>query len=219
MISSILDLPHDASPRVLLLGAHCDDIEIGCGGTLQVLAARFPTMQLRWTVLSAQGERAAETKLAAERLLPPSVSVQFDLRTFRESYFPYIGAEIKDAIQSVSGEFKPDLVMTHRASDRHQDHRLVSELTSNAFRDQLILEYEVVKYDGDLTSPNVFVPLDREQSRRKVAALLETFASQRAKYWFTEETFVALMRLRGVECRAPSGYAEAFHCRKLRLLA
>jgi len=219
MISSILDLPAGASPRILLLAAHCDDIEIGCGGTLQVLAARFPTMQLRWTVLSAPSERAAETKLAAERLLPPSVSIQFDLRTFRESYFPYIGAEIKDAMQTVGGEFGPDLVMTHWALDKHQDHRLVSELTSNAFRDHLILEYEVVKYDGDLASPNVFVPVTPEQVRKKVAIVLDAFASQRSKFWFTEETFLALMRLRGVECRSPSGYAEAFHCRKLRLMA
>lgn len=219
MISSILDLPAGASPRILLLGAHCDDIEIGCGGTLQVLAARFPTMALRWTVLSAPAERAAETRRAAELLLPKSVSIQFDLRSFRESYFPYIGAEIKDFVQSISGQFNPDLVLTHRASDKHQDHRLVSELTSNAFRDQLILEYEIAKYDGDLSSPNVFVPIDAQQLRKKVATIMDAFSSQRSKFWFTEETFVALMRLRGVESRSASGYAEAFHCRKLRLLA
>lgn len=219
MISSILDLPDGSSPRVLVLGAHCDDIEIGCGATLQVLAARFPTMDLRWTVLSAPNERAAETKLAAKLLLPKGVSIRFDLRTFRESYFPYIGAEIKDFVQSIGGEFKPDLIFTHSALDKHQDHRVVSELTNNAFRDQLILEYEVAKYDGDLTSPNVFVPVNAEQLRKKVAALMDAFTSQRSKFWFTEETFVALMRLRGVESRSPSGYAEAFHCRKLRLLA
>jgi LmbE family N-acetylglucosaminyl deacetylase len=176
-------------------------------------------MELRWTVLSAVGERAAETRLAAQLLLPQGVSIQFDLRTFRESYFPYIGAEIKDFIQSIGGQFRPDLVLTHSALDRHQDHRLVSELTSNAFRDQLILEYEVAKYDGDLTSPNVFVPVSAEQLRKKVAALMDAFTSQRSKFWFTEETFVALLRLRGVESHSPSGYAEAFHCRKLRLLA
>ena len=176
-------------------------------------------MELRWTVLSAPAERAAETKRAAELLLPKSVSIQFDLRTFRESYFPYIGAEIKDFVQSIGGQFNPELVLTHWASDKHQDHRLVSELTSNAFRDQLILEYEVAKYDGDLASPNVFVAVDAQQLRKKVATVMDAFASQRSKFWFTEETFVALMRLRGVESRSPSGYAEAFHCRKLRLLA
>jgi LmbE family N-acetylglucosaminyl deacetylase len=219
MIPSLLNLAADSSPRVLLLGAHSDDIEIGCGATLQVLAARFPSLELRWTVLSATGERAAETKRAAKLLLPESVSIQFDLRTFRESYFPYIGAEIKDFVQSLSGQFKPDLIFTHSMADKHQDHRVVSELTSNAYRDHLILEYEVAKYDGDLASPNVFVPASAEQVRKKIGALMEAFRSQSSKFWFTEETFTSLLRLRGVESRSLSGYAEAFHCRKLRLLA
>ena len=215
-----LTLPVASAPfHILCIGAHCDDIEIGCGATLQVLAARFPSLELHWTVLSATGERAAETKRAARLLLPESVSIQFELQAFRESYFPYVGADIKEFVQGLSGRFEPDLIFTHSMSDRHQDHRVVSELTSNAYRDHLILEYEVAKYDGDLTSPNVFVPAGAEQMRKKVGALMEAFPSQRSKYWFTEETFTSLMRLRGIESRSPSGYAEAFHCRKLRLLA
>jgi LmbE family N-acetylglucosaminyl deacetylase len=219
MIPSLLELAPGASPRILLLGAHCDDIEIGCGATLQVLAARYPAMELRWTVFSTPGERAAETRKAARLLLPDGIPIEFDLRTFRESYFPYIGAEIKDCVQSISREFSPDLIFTHSADDKHQDHRLISELTRNAYRDHLILEYEVSKYDADLSSPNVFVPASREQVNKKVTSLMDAFASQRTKYWFTEDTFTSLMRLRGVESRSPSGYAEAFHCSKLRLLA
>lgn len=219
MTPSFLQLPLGVSPRILLLGAHCDDIEIGCGATLQVLAARYPAMELRWTVFSTPEERAAETRRAAKLLLPADMPIQFDLRTFRESYFPYIGAEIKECMQSISSEFRPDLIFTHFSEDKHQDHRLVSELTRNAYRDHLILEYEVVKYDGDLASPNIFVPVSHEQLTKKVSSLMDAFASQRTKYWFTEETFTSLMRLRGIESQSPSGYAEAFHCRKLRFLA
>src|SRR5215471_9728061 len=150
MIASFPEINSGRPPRVLLLGAHSDDIEIGCGGTVQVLAARFPAMELRWTVFSAAGERAAETRRAAELLLPKNASIQFDLRTFRESYFPYLGADIKDFMQSMSSQYSPDLIFTHFADDKHQDHRIVSELTRNAFRDHLILEYEVAKYAGDL---------------------------------------------------------------------
>jgi LmbE family N-acetylglucosaminyl deacetylase len=207
-----------AAPRLLLLGAHSDDIEIGCGGTLQVLAETYPGIQIRWTVFSATGERAAETRRAAELLLPPGAAIRFDIQTFRESYFPYVGAEIKDHVESIKREFSPDLVFTHAANDKHQDHRLISELTRNAYRDHLILEYEVMKYDGDLTSPNVFVPLRPEQVDKKVRALMEAFQSQRKKHWFTTDAFSSLMRLRGVESNSPSGLAEAFHCNKLRFL-
>lgn len=219
MITSLLDIPVGRAPRVLLIGAHCDDIEIGCGATLQVLVSRFPALELRWTVFSAPVERAEETKRAAELLLPAGTKIQFDLHAFRESYFPYVGAEVKDCMQAIAVRFSPDLVLTHFAGDKHQDHRLLSELTANAFRDHLIFEYEIVKYDADLAQPNVFVPVSREQMDRKVAALMGVFSSQTTKYWFTEETFTSLMRLRGIESRSPSGYAEAFHCRKLRMLA
>jgi LmbE family N-acetylglucosaminyl deacetylase len=202
-----------------MLGAHCDDIEIGCGATLQVLAELFPAMELRWTVFSAPDERAAETRRAAELLLPNSVSIRFDLLGFRESYFPYIGAEIKECMQSMSAQFSPDLIFTHCGGDKHQDHRTVCELTRNAYRDHLILEYEVAKYDGDLASPNVFVPASLQQLTKKLSTITAAFVSQKGKYWFTEDTFSSLMRLRGVESRSPTGYAEAFHCQKLRLFA
>jgi len=216
MIPSLFALPSDAQPRVLMLGAHCDDVEIGCAGTLQVLATRFPAMSIRWIVLSSPAQRASETKNAAAQILPTGTDLQLEFRAFKESYFPYIGAEIKDCIEAIAKDFRPDVVFTHHTQDRHQDHRLVAELTHNAFRDHVILEYEVVKYDGDLGSPNVFVPVSREQLETKVRGLMSAYESQRTKFWFTEDTFTSLMRLRGVESRSPTGFAEAFHCRKLR---
>jgi LmbE family N-acetylglucosaminyl deacetylase len=217
MIASTIAL-HDGAPkRVLLLGAHSDDIEIGCGATLQALVEKYPGIELRWTVFSSTDERAAETKRAAALLLPRGSAIQFDIRSFRESYFPYIGAEIKDCVESIKREFSPDVIFTHAANDKHQDHRLISELTRNAYRDHLILEFEVMKYDGDLTSPNVFVPVLREQADKKVHALMDSFRSQRHKHWFTADAFMSLMRLRGIEANSPSGFAEAFFCQKLRL--
>jgi LmbE family N-acetylglucosaminyl deacetylase len=219
MTPSLFRFPNGAAPRLLLLGAHSDDIEIGCGATLQVLAAMYPRMELRWTVLSAPGERAAETKHAARLLLGDNVSVQTDLHDFRESYFPYVGVDVKECMDAIGREFNPDIVFTHCEHDKHQDHRIVSELTYNTYRDHLILEYEVMKYDGDLGSPNVFVPVTPQQMETKVHALLTAFRSQSTKYWFTKDTFMALPRLRGVESRSPTGFAEAFYCRKLRLFA
>jgi len=219
MIGTHFQLPSDRAPRILLLGAHCDDIEIGCGGTLQVLAELYPRCELRWSVFNSNEERAEETRRAAAMLLPGAPRIHFDIQTFRNSYFPYIGAEVKDHMEAIKRDFAPDLILTHFENDRHQDHRVVSELTRNAYRDHLILEYEIVKYDGDLASPSVFVPLTREQAERKIEVLMTAFASQRARPWFTPDAFRALLRLRGIEANAPGGYAEAFHCRKLRLLA
>ena len=216
MITSLLDFPD--APRILLLGAHCDDIEIGCGATLQVLLAQYPEAQLRWTVFSSSREREAETRRAAELLLPSDTRIEFDIQSFRNSYFPYVGAEVKEHMEAVKRELEPDLIFTHFESDRHQDHRVVSELTRNAYRDHLILEYEVFKYDGDLASPNIFVPVSREQADRKVQSLTEAFVSQRDRHWFTADAFMSLMRLRGIESSSPTRYAEAFHCRKFRLL-
>jgi LmbE family N-acetylglucosaminyl deacetylase len=219
MITADLGLPAGSAPRILLLGAHCDDIEIGCGGTLQVLAALYPRGEFRWSVFSSTEERAEETRRAAAMLLPDTVRVQFDIQRFRNSYFPYVGAAVKDHMETIKREFAPDLILTHFEKDRHQDHRVVSELTRNAYRDHLILEYEIVKYDGDLESPNVFVPLTGEQVEKKIDALMTAFPSQRGHHWFTPDTFKALLRVRGIEANAPSGFAEGFHCRKLRLLA
>ena len=207
------------TPRALFLGAHSDDIEIGCGGALQVLTEEYPGVELRWTVFSSTPERAAETRRAIELLLPRGTNVRVDTLGFRESYFPYVGAEIKDSIEGIRREFSPDVVFTHFGEDKHQDHRLVSEVTRNAYRDHLIVEYEILKYDGDLASPNVFVPLRVDQVEKKVQVLLDAFPSQRSKQWFTADAFKAILRLRGIESNAPSGFAEAFHCRKLRWLA
>jgi LmbE family N-acetylglucosaminyl deacetylase len=219
MITSHLQFPSDRAPRILLLGAHCDDIEIGCGGMLQVLAERFPHSELRWSVFNSDTERAEETRRAAAMLLPGTIRVHFDIQTFRNSYFPYIGDQVKDHMEVLKREFSPDLILTHFENDRHQDHRVISELTRNAYRDHLILEYEVVKYDGDLASPSVFVPLTRQHVERKIDVLMTAFPSQRERHWFTPDAFRSLLRLRGIEANAPDGYAEAFHCRKQRFLA
>jgi LmbE family N-acetylglucosaminyl deacetylase len=217
MITS-LPVLSSSTPRALFLGAHSDDIEIGCGGALQVLAEQYPDIELRWTVFSATPERAAETRRAVELLLPRGINIRVDTLGFRESYFPYIGAEIKDSVEAIKREFSPDVIFTHFGGDKHQDHRLISEVTRNAYRDHLILEYEILKYDGDLASPNVFVPLRLDHVEKKVQTLLDAFASQRAKQWFTADAFKAVLRLRGIESNAASGFAEGFHCPKLRWL-
>lgn len=202
--------------KVLCLGAHCDDIEIGCGGTLAALARSGRPMRVDWVVFSSDGVREAESRCAARALLGP-VESTFRIMQFRDGFFPYAGEAIKDCFESLKRELQPDLILTHYGGDRHQDHRLICELTWNTFRRHLILEYEIPKYDGDLGSPNVFVPLPLSVCRHKWAVLMDSFASQAGHQWFTKETFQALMRLRGVECNAPEGYAEAFYGRKLPL--
>ena len=192
--------------RVLAIGAHADDIEIGCGGTLLRLAE---TAEQHWLVLSAGGDRAAEAQASAT-----AFGAQVEVQGFRDAFLRY-GGEVKEFFEELKGRFEPDLILTHHEADRHQDHRLVAELTWNTFRDHLILEYEVPKYDGDFGTPSVFVPLEDAQARRKVDLLLESFPSQAEKRWFTEDLFMGLMRLRGMECNSPSGLAEAFYARKL----
>jgi LmbE family N-acetylglucosaminyl deacetylase len=197
---------------VLALGAHADDIEIGCGGLLLRLAAEVPVFELTWVVLSGQGERAAEARAGAAAFGATTVEIE----DFEDAFFKY-GREVKEHFERLKARVSPDLVLTHQGSDLHQDHRLVAELTWNTFRDQLILEYEIPKYDGDLGTPNAFVPLAEAYARRKIDALLRSFPSQASKPWFDESLFRALLRLRGMECRSPSGLAEAFYARKLVL--
>jgi len=197
---------------VLALGAHADDIEIGCGGLLLRLAAEVPVFELTWVVLSGQGERAAEARAGAAAFGATTVEIE----DFEDAFFKY-GREVKEHFERLKARVSPDLVLTHQGSDLHQDHRLVAELTWNTFRDQLILEYEIPKYDGDLGTPNAFVPLAEAHARRKIDALLRSFPSQASKPWFDESLFRALLRLRGMECRSPSGLAEAFYARKLVL--
>jgi LmbE family N-acetylglucosaminyl deacetylase len=200
---------------VLCLGAHADDIEIGAGGALARLLAERAEPQVTWVVFSAAGERKEEAGASAERYLGPrGGQSRFLTCSFRDGYFPFEGAAIKDRFRELAGECSPDLVFTHRLEDAHQDHRLLAELTWQTFRAATILEYEIPKYEGDLGRPNLYLPLDESVCREKVARLTECFPSQADKPWFREETFWSLLRLRGVECRSPSGLAEAFTCRK-----
>jgi LmbE family N-acetylglucosaminyl deacetylase len=206
-----LELGAATGLRVLAIGSHADDIEIGCGGTLLRLAQEVETLELHWVVLSAEGERADEARAGAA-----AFGAEAEVLGFRDAFFRY-GGEVKEFFEELKGRVEPDLVFTHHDADRHQDHRLVAELTWNTFRDHLILEYEIPKYDGDLGAPNVFFQLPEDVARRKVELLLDSFPSQREKRWFTEDLFMGLMRLRGMECNAPSGLAEAFYARKLSL--
>jgi LmbE family N-acetylglucosaminyl deacetylase len=203
-------------PTILLLGAHCDDIEIGCGGTVMKLAERYPEGRFVWVTLSSDAEREAETRAAASRLLSGCADHHVFVERFPGSYFPHCGRELKDFVEGLK-RYAPDLVLTHCRHDLHQDHRIVNELTWNTFRNHAVLEYEIPKFDGDLGVPNTYVPLTREQLARKCDMLLECFPSQAPRAWFTRDTFEALARLRGIECNAPEGVAEAFYGRKLSL--
>jgi LmbE family N-acetylglucosaminyl deacetylase len=205
------------SLSVLAIGAHADDIEIGCGGTLLTLAETHPGADVTWVVLSGNGLRADEARASADEFLAGFRSSRVVTKDFRDGYFPHSGADVKDYFEELKAEIAPDVVFTHQRSDLHQDHRLVCELTWNTFRNHLVLEYEIPKYDGDLGSPNVFVPISEAASKRKVDALLAHFATQRDKRWFAEDLFLATLRLRGMESNSPSGLAEAFTCRKLVL--
>lgn len=209
--------PGRRAPRLLFLGAHSDDLEIGCGGTVLELARRYPKAKVRWVVLSADAERGREAQKSARQLLRGFKQPTIRLATFRDGFLPQAYGEVKEYFEGLKQEDPPDLIFTHALRDRHQDHRLVAELTWNTWRDTAILEYEIPKYEGDLGAPNVFVALSMPVARRKVAHLMRHFASQRSRRWFTADTFDAHLRLRGIECNAPHGRAEAFHGRKIRL--
>lgn len=201
--------------KVLCLGAHSDDIEIGCGATILRLIQEQPDIQIYWLVFSARGTRTREAKQSAGEFLKSVRSRTIRTMTFKESYFPSEWPAIKDTFEKVKRKFDPDLVLTQYRDDRHQDHRVLSDLAWNTFRNHLVLEYEIPKYDGDLGTPNVYIPVSRELCERKVSVLLKHFQSQKNRHWFTADTFWALMRLRGIECAAQSGFAEAFYGRKL----
>jgi len=199
------------------LGAHSDYIEIGCGGTVLRILEENPDAEVLWVVMGASGQRADEATASAKSFLARARQKEVIVKEFRDGFFPYIGAEIKGFFEELKRRCAPDLILTHCRNDLHQDHRLVSELTWNTFRNHLILEYEILKYDGDLGTPNVFVHLTESLARRKVGILLDSFRSQLKKNWFTEDAFLAILRLRGLECNAPEKYAEAYHARKLVL--
>jgi LmbE family N-acetylglucosaminyl deacetylase len=200
---------------VLCIGAHCDDIEIGCGGTLLRLLGENPALEVHYLVLCSDAQRRREALDAANRLLGDAAEKHVQVLSFRDGFLPWAGGEVKECFESLKRSVSPDLILTHTRSDLHQDHRLVSELTWNTFRNHLILEYEIPKYDGDLGAPNFFVPLSEAEVARKLEIVLGAFASQRTRRWFDADTFRALLRLRGVECNAV--HAEAFHARKVVL--
>jgi LmbE family N-acetylglucosaminyl deacetylase len=211
----MIRLNFEAARSVLCLGAHADDIEIGCGGTVLKLLRARPGMEFVWVVLSADGRRGREARESARAFLEGAGKTRVIIKHFRNGFFPFRGEAIKDFFEELKGSVDPDLVFTHYREDRHQDHRVLSDLAWNTFRDHAILEYEVPKYDGDLGHPNLYVELDKELCQRKVENTRRFFQTQADKHWFSADTFLSLMRLRGVECAARTKYAEAFYCRKL----
>lgn len=203
--------------RVLCLGAHSDDIEIGAGGTLLKLIEQASDLEICWVVFSAPGLRAEEARLSADDFLSGIKRKQVKIGSFRESYFPSEWPSIKEWFEKIKATFVPDVVFTHYRDDRHQDHRVLSDLAWNTFRDHLIFEYEILKYDGDLGQPNLFVRLSEQLCDRKIELLMKHFKTQSTKHWFTADAFQAMHRVRGIECASPTGRAEAFYCRKIVL--
>ena len=202
---------------ILCLGAHADDIEIGCGGTILKLLQQHEGVQVYWVVLSASAQRAEEARRSSRQFLAGAGTSKVILKEFRDGYFPYTGDAIKDFFFELQSDVQPNIVFTHRREDLHQDHRMVSDLTWNTFRDHLILEYEIPKYEGDLGQPNVFVPIDEPTCAHKINSIVESFPGERGKTWFSEDTFWSLLRIRGVECKSPSKFAEGLYCRKMIL--
>jgi LmbE family N-acetylglucosaminyl deacetylase len=206
--------PGASALRLLCLGAHSDDIEIGCGGTVLSLLESNIDVEVRWMVFSANDERSREARNSAAAFLSKARNSEVAVKAHRDGFFPFHGAAIKEDFEALKLDFEPDLIFTHFREDRHQDHRLISDLTWNTFRDHLVLEYEIPKYDGDLGQPNVFFPLSDSICERKIGILLDSFKSQGKKSWFDEQTFRAILRLRGMEANSRTRYAEAFYCRK-----
>jgi LmbE family N-acetylglucosaminyl deacetylase len=200
---------------LLCLGAHADDIEIGCGGTVLRLVAEIPDLIVRWIVFSGAGAREAEARDSAAAFLEGICQAQIEVLAFRDGFFPFQGAAIKECFEAIKGDFDPALILTHWRGDAHQDHRLLAELTHSTFRNHLVLEYEIPKYDDDLGNPNLFVALTQAQLHRKVETIATYFPSQRQRSWFSSDTFLAMARLRGIGCNAAEGFAEAFYARKV----
>lgn len=203
--------------KVLCLGAHSDDIEIGCGGTILKLIQQYPNAEFYWVVFGASGEREREARSSAEVFLQGAAKKKIVTKGFRDGFFPSNNAEIKELFEEIKREISPTLVLTHYRDDRHQDHRVISDLTWNTFRDHFVLEYEIIKYDGDLGTPNLFVKLDDTLCQKKVRYLMDNFGTQRSKHWFTEDTFFSMLRIRGIESAGTGRYAEGFYARKIVL--
>jgi LmbE family N-acetylglucosaminyl deacetylase len=214
MLGLTFDVSQAVPLRILCLGAHCDDIEIGCGGTILNLAKAGRKLDVHWVVFGSDERRKQEAVKSASAFLGDVPTRRVSVHAFRDGFFPYLGIELKELFEQLKAEFLPDLILTHYRHDLHQDHRLVSELTWNTFRNHLILEYEIPKYDGDFGSPNFFVPLNETTCRRKIDTILGVYQSQSGKQWFSRDLFLAVLRLRGMEAHASDGYAEGFYCRK-----
>lgn len=217
MIRLTLQAQKDRALKVLCLGAHCDDIAIGCGGTMLSLVQQIPAVDVVWVALTSTEKRKLEEHQAAEQFIGQIHSKRVLVKNWCDGYLPHVWKEVKEFFEELKQEVDPDLILTHYRDDRHQDHRLVSELTWNTFRRHLILEYEIPKYDGDMGSPNVFVPLEEDSCRAKARKIVDCFPSQVGRQWFTEDIFLSLARLRGMETNSSTSFAEAFYCRKLLL--
>ena len=217
MISFIPEKLNKSKLDILCLGAHCDDIEIGCGATLLKWIRQARINNIVWVVFSSEERRKEEAILSANRYLETLINKEIIVLDYRDAFLHFSGREVKEEFERLKSKIDPDIVFTHYRDDRHQDHRLLSDLAWNTFRDHLILEYEIPKYDGDLGVPNTFVSVDREEVNGKILGLLQCFTSQLGKHWFDEETFRSLMRIRGLECNSPTRYAESFYLRKCLL--
>lgn len=215
MININFDKPEQSDLKILCLGAHCDDIEIGCGGTVLKLIENYSNITVYWVIFSSNEQRAQEAIVSSNTFLKEVSQKKVEIKNFQDGFLSFQGKEVKECFEQLKQEFSPDLIFTHYRQDRHQDHRLISDLTWNTFRNHLILEYEIPKYDGDLGIPNFFVHLDEALCRRKIQYLMDAFPTQNHKQWFTEETFRSILRIRGIESNSASKYSEAFHCRKI----
>lgn len=210
-----LRIDNHAPLKILALGAHCDDIEIGCGGTILKLLEQYPDAEVYWIVFSSNPTREIEAKNSAHDFLKHQNKITVEINTFRNGFFPYVAIEIKEYFEEIKKKFDPDIIFTHYTEDKHQDHRTIAELTWNTYRNNLILQYEIAKYDGDLTTPNFYCILNKQTVANKVSKLMQHFSSQTDKHWFTEDLFTSLMRLRGIESASETGFAEGFHARKV----
>lgn len=218
MLSLCLPKNTDKPLNVLCLGAHCDDIEIGCGGTLLTLLGQRSNVNVYWLVFCSTPSRKEEAQIGATRFCVKAQHLEVDILEYRDGYLPYEGLAVKESFEQAKRKFDPDVVFTHYRNDMHQDHRKISELTWNTFRDHLILEYEIPKWDGDLGSPNAFVTIEQEIADEKIALLQSTYNSQKNKSWFTDDLFRSIMRIRGMESNSESTLAEAFYGRKITIV-
>jgi LmbE family N-acetylglucosaminyl deacetylase len=212
VISFPLAAPAGRRLSVLALGAHPDDIEIAAGGTLLSLAERHPGLHVRYVVMTGTPERQVEARAAA-RAFTPGAELEVETYDLPDGRLPAVWGQVKEIMADLARSVRPDVILAPSPADAHQDHRTVGEIVPTAFRDQLYLGYEVPKWDGDLARPNTYFPLTDATARRKVELLDKCYPSQHGRDWWDEETFLALARLRGIECR--SRYAEAFTSAKL----